>query len=95
MAKLMDTRDFDLLKRIKTGQQMFKPQDAGGQDSDEWSAQVERLLRLRTKTLIRMPDPRRYQGTGKREGFAMAGPCELTADGRDAIERHEGKRDAS
>lgn len=90
----MDRRDFDLLERVKAGQQMFKPEDAGGQESDEWSAQVERLLRLRSQQLIRMPDPRRYYGTGS-GGYALAGPCELTADGRDVIERHAGRPDAT
>ncbi len=84
----MDVRDFALLMRIKSGERVFRPAE-GGEAADDWLDLVERLLRLREKRLIRMEDPLRFYMTAE-GGYAMAGPCDLTADGRDAVERHQG-----
>lgn len=81
----MDARDHRLLLRIKGGERVFKPVE-GQEAADEWLDTVERLLRLRSQGLIRMPEPRRYYMTAQ-GGYQIAGPCELTADGRDAVER--------
>lgn len=83
----MDTRDFDLLQLIRNGQQSFKPAEGETEGSDSWAERVDRLLRLRDRGLIRMPDPPKVFMTA-RGGYRIAGPCEITADGRDAIERH-------
>lgn len=83
----MDQRDLTLLQAIKAGTIVFTP-DAGESDqSDSWADRVERLIRLSSQGLIRMPAPRRSMQSAH-GGYLAAGPCELTADGRDALQRH-------
>jgi hypothetical protein len=76
--------DVALLTRIEAGEHTFRPGDAtrGGQSMEEL---VSQLRSLRDRGLIRLADSRimitqegRYLG---------AGPCDLTAEGRMALER--------
>ena len=80
----MDPRDYELLKRIAGGERMFRQKD--GQNYDDFEGEVLRLIRLRDRGLITMkPNPVRSSQT-KRSEYLQAGICELTADGRDALE---------
>jgi hypothetical protein len=87
VPKAMDSEDVELLKLIADGTTHFRPVQDEPSDSPRWVGQVERLRRLRSQGLIRMPDPEKYDD---RPGYAAgAGPCELTADGRDVLGRLE------
>ena len=83
--KTMDPEDVELLKLIADGTTHFRPVQDEPSNSPRWVGQVERLLRLRSQGLIRMPEPEKYDD---RPGYAAgAGPCKLTADGRAALGR--------
>jgi hypothetical protein len=84
MASRIDPRDHELLRRIAGGEQHFKPEEGEETDSPSWLQRVERLRRLRDRGWIRMNDPERYYN---QPGYTDAGPCELTADGWDVVER--------
>jgi hypothetical protein len=85
MPKTMDPEDVELLKLIADGTTHFRPVQDEPSNSPRWVGQVERLLRLRSQGLIRMPEPEKYDD---RPGYAAgAGPCKLTADGRAALGR--------
>lgn len=84
----MDAEDIELLKLIADGSTNFRPVQDEPSDSPRWVRQVERLQRLRGEGLIRMPEPARDRD---QPGYpAGVGPCELTAEGRDALGRHHG-----
>jgi hypothetical protein len=79
----MDPRDLELLQQIASGVRQFKPNVGEASDAPRWLQQVERLRRLQRSGYIRMPEPQRYYG---RRGYTQVGPCELTAEGHDALE---------
>jgi hypothetical protein len=83
----MDARDFEVLQAISQGQRVFKPESADDAASPGWLQKVQRLIRLRDQGLIKMADPPKtfMKAAG---GYMIAGPCELTADGYDEIERY-------
>ena len=73
VPKTMDPEDVELLKLIADGTKHFRPVQDEPSDSPRWVGQVERLLRLRSQGLIRMPEPEKYDD---RPGYAAgAGPC--------------------
>jgi hypothetical protein len=84
MASRIDPRDHELLQRIAKGELVFEPDEGEDSDSPSWLQRVERLRRLRDRGYIRMDDPERYYN---QPGYPQAGPCELTADGWDLLER--------
>ena len=87
MPKTVDPEDVELLKLIAHGTRHFRPVQDEPSDSPRWVGQVERLRRLRSDGLIRMPEPEKYDD---RPGYAAAaGPCELTAEGQDVVGRLE------
>ena len=87
MPKTMDPEDVELLKLIADGTTHFLPVQDEPSDSPRWVGQVERLRRLRSDGLIRMPEPEKHDD---RPGYTGgAGPCELTAEGRDVLGRLE------
>ena len=87
VPKTMDPEDMEVLKLIADGTTHFLPVQDEPSDSPRWVGQVERLRRLRNDGLIRMPEPEKHDD---RPGYtAGAGPCELTADGRDVLGRLE------
>lgn len=81
----MDPRDLDLLRRVAGGTRHFKPEEGEATDAPRWLQQVERLQRLRRDGYIRMPEPRRYY---HQPGYTQVGPCEVTAEGYDALDRY-------
>lgn len=86
VPRTMDAEDIELLKLIAAGTTRFGPVQDEPSDSPRWAQQVERLKRLRREGLIRMPEPVRDQD---QPGYpAGVGPCELTAEGRGALGRH-------
>jgi hypothetical protein len=86
VPRTLDAEDMELLKLIAGGANSFRPVQDEPSDSPRWAKQVTRLERLRREGLIRMPDPER---DARKPGYASAvGPCELTAEGRDALHRH-------
>jgi hypothetical protein len=81
----MDAKDRELLKLIGEGTTDFRPVQDEPSDSPRWADQVDRLRRLRSAGLIRMPEPTRDDD---QPGYpAGVGPCELTAEGRDALRK--------
>jgi len=84
----MDAEDMELLKLIAGGANSFRPVQDEPSDSPRWARQVARLERLRGEGLIRMPEPERDP---RKPGYpAAVGPCELTAEGQDALKQHNG-----
>jgi hypothetical protein len=84
MASRLDPRDHELLQQIAGGEQVITPAEGEATDAPSWLQVVERLRRLRDRGLIRMSEPRRYFN---QPGYPRVGPCELTADGWDLLER--------
>lgn len=83
MQRTLDAEDRELLKLIASGTTDFRPVQDEPSDSPRWEQQVERLRRMQREGLIRMPEPER---DADHPGYpAGVGPCELTADGRDAV----------
>lgn len=83
----MDPRDLDLLRRIEAGETAFCPAEWQRGDEPEWLEIVERLRRLASRRLIRMPEPHKTL-LSPGAGYRAVGSCELTADGRDILGRY-------
>ena len=83
MHRTLDAEDRELLKLIAGGTTHFRPVQDEPSDSPRWEQQVERLRRMQREGLIRMPEPERDPD---QPGYpAGVGPCELTADGQNAL----------
>ena len=81
----MDPEDVELLKTIADGATHFRPVQDEPSDSPRWMRQVERLRQLRGRGLIRMPEPEKHDD---QPGYPTgAGPCELTANGREVLDK--------
>ena len=80
----LDPRDHEALQRIAGGETVFRPAEGESTDTPAWLQVVERFRRLRDRGIIRMPEPRRYFN---QPGYPQVGPCELTAEGWDLLER--------
>jgi len=87
VPKTMEAEDRVLLKLIAAGTTHFRPVQDEPSDSPRWARQVERLQRLAREGLIRMPEPEWDAGKGYATGV---GPCELTGEGRAALNGHTG-----
>jgi hypothetical protein len=82
----LDPRDYELLQRIAAGEISFRPDPDERADAPRWLQQVERLMRLSARGLIRMPAPHKtFLMPGA--GYLLVGTCQLTTDGSDALER--------
>ena len=80
----MTQEEYDLLLRLEAGPAVFQPTEPGpeGREAFQWT--VVRLLELRARGWIQLQDGRI---TRDEDGRAiLAGPCELTAAGRRALE---------
>ena len=85
VPRTMDAEDMELLKLIAGGATDFRPVQDEPSDSPRWVQEVERLQRLRREGLIRMPEPTRDD---HQPGYpAAVGPCELTAEGREVLDK--------
>ena len=83
--KAIDTEDVELLKMIAEGTTHFGPVQDEPSDAPTWVGRVERLRRLRSQGLIRMPEP---DQPGDPPGYpGSVGPCELTSPGREIVEQ--------
>jgi hypothetical protein len=79
----IDPKDVELLEQIASGATHFRPVQDEPSDSPTWVQRVDRLRSLRSRGLIRMPEPEEFD---LQAGYpAGVGPCELTADGRDVL----------
>ena len=77
MPKTVDPEDVELLKLIADGTTHFRPVQDEPSDSPRWVGQVERLRRLRSDGLIRMPEPEDV-----RRSAGLCGRCRpVRADG--------------
>jgi D-alanyl-D-alanine dipeptidase len=81
---LSDT-DYELLDRIDRGERIFHEAGPTLDDSVLWGVQVDRLLSLRARQWIQVPD--RYISRGPGGEWLAIGPCELTPEGRKQLER--------
>ena len=88
MPNATDAEDLELLKTIARGTTHFRPVQDEPSDSPRWLREVERLRRLRSEGLIRMPEPEK--GDDQPGYPAGVGPCELTAEGRKVLGRPTG-----
>lgn len=80
----MTQEEYDLLLRLEAGPADFHPTEPGpeGREAFQWT--VVRLLGLRARGWIRLPDGKIVRDV---DGKAMlAGPCDLTEAGRRALE---------
>ena len=85
MPEAIDTEDVELLKMIAEGTARFAPVQDEPSDSPLWVGRVERLRRLRSQGLIRMPEP---EQPGDPPGYpGSVGPCEITPRGREMMEQ--------
>jgi hypothetical protein len=83
----MDVRDLELLRRIKMGERVFKPSETADA-KNPFPELVARLIHLSERGWIRMPSPRKSFMSAD-GGYIIAGPCELTTDGYNELERAE------
>jgi hypothetical protein len=82
----LSAEDVALLQRIRDGERVFDPPSREAAADPAWLRLVERLLSLRDRGLIRMRDPLRSHMSAA-GGYLAAGPCELTGDGYDLLDR--------
>jgi hypothetical protein len=78
--------DVSLLQRIRDGEHVFKAPASERAADPEWVRLVERLISLRERGLIRMPDPKRSH-MSRAGGYLAAGPCDLIAAGFDLLDQ--------
>jgi hypothetical protein len=80
----MTQAEYDLLLRLETCPAVLRPTDPEAAGRDAFQGIIVLLLELRARGWIRLPDGRITRGA---DGKAMlAGPCDLTAAGRRALE---------
>jgi hypothetical protein len=81
---MLNGADVELLERVERGDNVFRPgrQQQPGQEAFE--GLVARLLGLRDRGLVRLPESRVSRGA---RGYLVLGPCELTPEGRVALEQ--------
>jgi hypothetical protein len=85
LPNTMDPKDVELLNQMAAGNTYFRPMQDEPSDSPRWLRQLEQLGRLRSQGLIRMPEPEKFENQPGYPGGV--GPCELTADGRDVLDK--------
>lgn len=81
----MDQADFHLLGRLDAGQSVFRPFDNTDEAREAFQVTVQRLLLLRDRGLVRLPEGR--VGRNRDGRIIVAGPCDLTPAGQEALER--------
>jgi hypothetical protein len=81
--------DVQLLGRIEGGEHTFHP-GSGSSEGDQFAQLVEQLRSLRDRGMIRLPDRRIMRGQGG--PLLVAGPCELTRKGWQALDQDRGVR---
>ncbi len=81
----MDDEEYRLLARIERGDSVFRVSDSTPDAKRSFQATVARLLALRMRGWIRLPAGR--ISVGKDGMYIMAGPCDLTPDGAEALEQ--------
>ena len=91
----MDQIDYELLSRLAAGESVLRPADRTDQARDDFQQTVVRLLSLRDRGWITLPDGRLTRSQSG--AYLLAGPCSLTDAGRAALEhdRHLGTRPPS
>jgi hypothetical protein len=82
----LSAEDVALLQRIRDGERVFDPPSSKEAADPAWLRLIERLLSLRGRGLIRMNDPLRSH-MSRAGGYLAAGPCELTGDDYDLLDR--------
>jgi len=81
----MDDEDYRLLTRIERGESVFRPAGPSAEERGAFQQLVARLLELRERGWIRLPDGRVSQaGDGT---YMVAGACDLTPEGAAALKR--------
>jgi len=81
----MTQAEYELLTRIEQGTSTFRPAEPGPGIDGALTRRFELLLALRQQGWIRLPDGRITRDVGGR--VMLAGPCDLTDPGREALER--------
>jgi hypothetical protein len=81
----MTQAEYELLTRIEQGTTTFRPGELGPGIDGAFTRTFELLLALRQHGWIRLPDGRITRDVGGR--VMLAGPCDLTEAGRQALER--------
>jgi hypothetical protein len=82
--------EYDLLSKIEQGTSTFRPADPGPGLDPGFTRTLDVLLELRRQGWIRLPDTRIARDRGGR--VLLAGPCDLTPAGREALAAADGSR---
>jgi hypothetical protein len=81
----MTQAEYEVLTAIERGTSVFRPQEVAPGVDASFDRTFEVLLALRLRDWIRLPDGRITRDrTGR---VLLAGPCDLTEAGREALER--------
>lgn len=83
--KRMAQAEYDLLSRLEQGESVFRADGAGPVGHEAFAELVARLLALRSQGWIRLPDSRIMRDQAGRA--IVAGPCDLTEAGRQALDQ--------
>jgi hypothetical protein len=83
-AHQLSDAEIALLARIEAGEHTFRPSSAA-RTGETIDALIDGLRSLRDRGLIRLADSRIMQNQEGR--YLGAGPCDLTATGREALEQ--------
>jgi hypothetical protein len=81
----MDDEDYRLLTRIERGESVFRPAGSSAEERGAFQQLVARLLKLRERGWIRLPEGRISQGEDG--SYMMVGPCDLTVAGSEALKQ--------
>jgi hypothetical protein len=83
MAMTLSDAEVRILSRLAAGEHTFRP--SSSPDHAAFDVMVEQLKVLASRGLIRLPENR----ISRRESgaYMMVGPCDLTAKGKEALER--------
>lgn len=81
---MLNGADFELLERIERGDNVFRPGRQKRPGQEILGGLVARLIALRDRGLVRLPESRISRGE---RGYLVLGPCELTPEGRVALEQ--------
>ncbi len=80
----MTQSEYELLVRIEGGDSVLRPDDPGPGGRDAFQPTIELLLKLRARGWVRVPDSAIPRDPADKA--MQAGPCDLTAAGRRALE---------
>ena len=83
----MDSKLYDLLKKIQQGKKFFRPANEDDEANIAFKSEVNRLRELNESDLIRVKDSGFVKNNTNEKGYYnIVGPCEITYKGERALE---------